>query len=73
VVNKLLKKGVQVRYVPFPTVDFSAEGQLQRHVPELLIYCSGEPVDQTYAIRVSTDFFNTPEQRDVFRKTLKEV
>lgn len=73
VVNKLLKKGVQVRYVPFPTVDFSAECQLQRHVPELLIDCSGEPVDQTYAIRVSTGFFNTPEQVDIFRKKLKEV
>lgn len=70
--NKLLDKGVQVRYVPFPTVDF-AECLLQKHEPELLIDCSGEPVEQTFCIRVSTGYFNTADEVDMFKKALEKV
>lgn len=73
VVRKLLKMGVQVRFVPFPTVDFSPECQLQRHNPHLPIDCSGEPVEQSYVIRVSTGYFNTLAQVETFKKVLKQV
>ena len=73
VVKELLQKGVQVRFVPFPTVDFSPDCQLKKHEPDLPRDCSGESVDQTYAIRVSTGLFNTPEQIDIFWKALKKV
>lgn len=73
VVDKLLEAGVQVRYVPFPTVDFSDECELQGHVPHLVRDCSGEPVDQTFAIRVSTGYFNTPDDVKAFKKALKKV
>lgn len=73
VVNKLLKKGVQVRHVPFPTVDFSEDCQLQKHIPELIIDCSGEPEIQTFAIRVSTGYLNTDEQIEIFKKVLKKI
>lgn len=73
VVNQLLKMGVQVRFVPFPTVDFSPECQLQGHNPCLPMDCSGEPVDQLYVIRVSTGYFNTLAQVEIFRKALKQV
>jgi len=68
-----LEEGVQVRYVPFPTVDFSDECKLQGHKADLIRDCSGEPVEQTYAIRVSTGYFNTPEDVKLFMKTLKKV
>ena len=73
VVDKLLEEGVQVRYVPFPTVDFSDECELQGHESDLVRDCSGEPVEQTFAIRVSTGYFNTPEDVKLFMKTLKKV
>jgi len=73
VVKELLKKGVQVRFVPFPTVDFSPDCQLKKHEADLPRDCSGEPVDQTYAVRVSTGLFNTAEQIENFKKTLKDV
>lgn len=73
VVSQLLKMGVQVRFVPFPTVDFSPECQLQKHIPHLPIDCSGEPVAQSYVVRVSTGYFNTHSQLDIFKKTLKKV
>ena len=73
VVDKLLEEGVQLRYIPFPTVDFSDKCQLQRHQADLIKDCSGEPVEQTFAIRVSTGCFNTPEDVKAFKKTLKKV
>ena len=73
VVDKLLEKGVQVRYVPFPTVDFSDQCKLQDHEPDSVRDCSGEPIEQTFAIRVSTGYFNTPADVKVFKKILKKV
>lgn len=73
VVDKLLEKGVQVRYVPFPTVDFSDQCKLQCHESDSVRDCSGEPIEQTFAIRVSTGYFNTPADVKVFKKNLKKV
>lgn len=73
VVDKLLEEGVQVRFVPFPTVDFSEGCSLHRHHPELVRDCSGEPVHQTFTVRVSTGYFNTSKDVEVFKKTLKKV
>ncbi len=73
VVDKLLEKGVQVRYVPFPTVDFSDQCKVQCHESDSVRDCSGEPIEQTFAIRVSTGYFNTPADVKVFKKTLKKV
>ena len=73
VVDKLLEEGVQVRYVPFPTVDFSDECKLQRHERDLIRDCSGEPIEQSFAIRVSTGYFNTAEDVKAFKKALKKV
>jgi selenocysteine lyase/cysteine desulfurase len=73
VVNQLLKMGIQVRFVPFPTVDFSPECQLQGHNPNMAIDCSGEPIEQHYVIRVSTGYFNTLNQIEIFKKALKKV
>ncbi len=73
IVDKLLEQGVQVRYVPFPTVDFSDHCKLQCHDPHSVRDCSGEPVEQTFAIRVSSGYFNTPADIRVFRKKLKKV
>jgi selenocysteine lyase/cysteine desulfurase len=73
VVDRLQQEGVQVRYVPFPTVDLSEGCALHGHHPELVRDCSGEPANQTYAIRVSTGYFNTPQDVRVFKKALKKV
>ena len=73
VVDALFKEGLQVRFVPFPTVDLSEECRLQSHNANLLIDCSGEPVDQFFVIRISTAYFNTHDQIEIFKQTLKRV
>lgn len=73
VVNDLMDEGVQVRYISFPTVDMSQERRLRGHDPEALIDLSGLPMDQTFAIRVSTALFNTEEDVAFFCNALEKV
>jgi len=73
VVDALLAEGVQVRYIDFPTVDMRDNCCLRGHDPEALIDCSGRPVEQTFAIRVSTALFNTEDDVAFFTKALEEV
>jgi len=74
VVDGLMAEGVQVRYIPFPTVDMREGCRLRGHDPDASIgCCSGHPVDQTYAIRVSTALFNTESDVALFSKALEKV
>lgn len=71
VVARLREAGVEVRYVPFPTVDLRDDCRLRRHEPEAMIDCSGEPEEQTFAVRVSTGYFNTEADLDVLADALE--
>lgn len=73
VVDDLKAEGVQVRYIDFPTVDMREDCCLRVHDPEASIDCSGRPMDQTFAIRVSTALFNTEANVALFAKALEKV
>jgi selenocysteine lyase/cysteine desulfurase len=73
VTEDLLKLGLQLRYVPFPTVDFSENCCLQQHDPSTLIDCSGEPVEQYFSLRVSTGVFNTEQDVVTLQQALQTV
>ena len=70
--QQLQKKGIQVRYIAFPTVTYP---DCLEHMqePGQLTSCSAESVDQHYCIRVSTGLFNTTDQIETFKKALREV
>ncbi len=70
--EQLQKKGIQVRYIAFPTVT-SPLCFTQEHDPGDPNSCKQAPVEQQYCIRVSTGLFNTPEQIESFKQALKEV
>lgn len=70
VVDALFQKGLQVRFAPFPTVDFSDDCRLQSHNAKLLIDCSGELVDRSFVIRIPTAYFSTRDQLDTFKQAL---
>lgn len=73
VVDDLKAEGIQVRYIPFPTVDMREDCCLRRHDPGALMDCSGNPVDQTFAVRVSTALFNTEADIARFAEALEKV
>ncbi len=68
----LLKKGIQVRYIAFPTVVYP-KCLSHRHLVGQAASCSEKQVGQRYCIRVSTGLFNTMEQIEAFKIALKET
>lgn len=73
-VNKrLFEKGIQVRYIAFPTVSLQPQYLAGQQEPFNQTICPAASVDQQYCMRVSTGLFNTPEQIETFKKILKEV
>lgn len=73
VVETLTADRVQVRFVPFPTVDISGDPRLRRHDPGAQVDCSGEPADQVFAIRVSTGYFNTHADIGLLERALEKA
>lgn len=73
VVKRLGEDRVQVRFVPFPTVDLGDEPHLRRHDPGAVIDCSGEPAEQVFAIRISTGYFNTYRDLEVLEQALQRA
>jgi selenocysteine lyase/cysteine desulfurase len=70
--RRLSEKGIQVRYIAFPTVSLP-QCLARKQEPGNRIDCPVESVERQYCIRVSTGLFNTVEQVESFKKILKEV